>query len=71
MSRSKDNKSTTPPAGKPAVEAVLHQVLRATGRIVPQTEEEVAQAEMLVNEDSVELPEKLRTPPHSSVDTSE
>lgn len=63
MSRQKDNKSTKLSAAKPAVEAVLHRVLRATGRIVPQTEEEVAQAEALVDEDSIELPEKLRTPP--------
>lgn len=46
-----------------AVEAALHRVLRATGRIVPQTEEEVAQAEVVFHEDSVELPARLLTPP--------
>lgn len=45
------------------VEVALHRVLRATGRIVPQTKEEVAQAEVGFDEESVELPTRLLTPP--------
>lgn len=45
------------------LELELHQLLRVTGRIVPQTAEEVAQAESLLDEESVQLPARLLTPP--------
>ena len=71
MSQARDNSRSTPPTNDEAVEAVVLRVLRATGRIVPQTEEEVAQAEAQLEGVEVTLPERLRTPPTSPADRLE
>lgn len=45
------------------IEAILHRVMRKLGWIVPQTEEDVRQAEAELTEHPVELPARLKTPP--------
>ncbi len=63
MSQPKDNNGQMPVTEESEIEAALQKVLRATGRIVPQTAAEVAQAEDALDEDSVVLPDRLLTPP--------
>ena len=63
MSQQKNNKSKVSSADISPLEIMLHNVLRASGRIVPQTEDEVAQAEAVIDESSVNLPDRLNTPP--------
>jgi hypothetical protein len=63
MSQQKDTKPNVSAAVESAVETLVCRVLRATGRIVPQTAEEVAEAEAIVDESTIELPSRLRHPP--------
>ncbi len=65
MSHAKDSNAQSPNAGESAMEGVVRRVLGATGRIVPETEEEVAWAEAAINESAVVLPSALDTPPSS------
>ncbi|MCO6437314.1 MAG: hypothetical protein J5J06_09535 [Phycisphaerae bacterium] len=63
MSRAKDNNSQPSSIDDTAFDALVYRVLSATGRIVPRTEEEVAQVEAEIDEWDVELPEGLSRPP--------
>ncbi|GFO82763.1 MAG: hypothetical protein A49_23900 [Methyloceanibacter sp.] len=63
MSHAKDNNHKPSVADESALEAIVRRVLSATGRIVPRTEEEVADAEAHIKEEDIRLPEKLRRPP--------
>ena len=46
-----------------ALEARVHEALRADGLMVPRTEDEVRRAEAELARDPVELPEALKEPP--------
>ena len=63
MSHTKDNNRKPSVADESAIEAIVQQVLSATGRIVPRTEEEVANAETQINEETIRLPNGLTKPP--------
>lgn len=63
MSHAKDNNHKPSDAGESAIEAIVQRVLSATGRIVPRTEEEVAEAEAQIKEESIRLPDGLTKPP--------
>ena len=65
MSHAKDNNAKSSNAGESVMEGVVRRVLGATGRIVPETEEEVARAEAAIDEDAVVLPAALDNPPLS------
>lgn len=68
MSHAKDNNHKPSVADESALEAIVQRVLSATGRIVPRTEEEVADAEAHIKEEDIRLPEKLRRPPVGPVE---
>jgi hypothetical protein len=63
MSHAKDNNHKPSVADESAIEAIVQRVLSATGRIVPRTEEEVADAEARIKEDDIRLPGGLANPP--------
>ena len=63
MSHAKDNNHKPSDADESALEALVQQVLCATGRIVPRTEEEVADAEAQIEQENVRLPDGLTQPP--------
>jgi len=56
-------KHQQPPAAQDAearTEQALFEYLRRTGKIIPQTPEEIAEAQASLRPESVELPERLR-----------
>ena len=63
MSERKDNKSKRSHVDEVELQSLIYRFLCATGRIVPQTEDDVAHAEATVDEDRVELPQSLLRPP--------
>lgn len=63
MSDAKDNNHKPSDASESAIEEIVQRVLSATGRIVPRTEEEVADAEARIKEERVNLPDRLTKPP--------
>jgi hypothetical protein len=63
MSHAKDNNHKPSVADESALEAIVQRVLSATGRIVPRTEEEVADAEAQLKEENIKLPARLTQPP--------
>jgi hypothetical protein len=63
MSHAKDDHHTPSVADESAIEAIVQRVLSATGRIVPRTQEEVADAEAQIQEDNVQLSDGLAKPP--------
>ena len=63
MSHAKDNNHKPSATDESAMESIVQRVLSATGRIVPRTEEEVADAEAQIKEDNVRLPDGLTKPP--------
>jgi hypothetical protein len=63
MSHDKDKNHKRSVADESAIEAIVRRVLAATGRIVPQTEQEVADAEARIREDTVQVPNGLIKPP--------
>jgi len=63
MSHAKDNNHKPSVADESVIEAIVQRVLSATGRIVPRTEEEVANAEARIKEENIKLPDGLTMPP--------
>lgn len=63
MSHAKDNNHKPSDADEFAIEAIVQRVLSATGRIVPRTVEEVADAEAQIDEENIILPDGLSKPP--------
>lgn len=63
MSHAKDNNHKPSVADESAIEAIVQRVLSATGRIVPRTEEEVADAEARLRDENIRLPDGLTKPP--------
>lgn len=63
MSHAKDDNHKPSVTDESAIEAIVQRVLSATGRIVPRTEEEVADAEARIKEENIRLPERLTRPP--------
>jgi hypothetical protein len=63
MSANKNPQNRTPATVSDAqVDRLIYEALRADGKFVPQTPEEVAAAEAELNEAAVELPAGLRNP---------